>query len=195
MGKTLRHVITWHIIGLAWFALLPAALADSHSAKVLDDYGLNPGDLLGITVWKEPDLARQTLVLPDGSFTFPLVGDVEAAGRSVAEVRTELTERLNNYIPEPVVTVTVEQALGNKVFVLGQVGRSGEIIVGSQLDITQALAIAGGFTPFAQVNDISVLRRVDGNLLSIPFRYSDIEKGKRLNQNILLQPGDVVIVP
>ncbi len=182
--------------GLA-LATLPAAplAAATQAGATSEAYGVNPGDILAVTVWKEEDLQRQVLVLPDGMISFPLAGDIPAAGRSVAEIRAELTERLSRFIPDPVVTVTVEQALGNKYYVLGQVQRPGEFVVGSQLDVAQALAVAGGFTPFAQVNDIKILRREDGRLRAIEFRYGDIEKGKRLEQNFLLNPGDVVVVP
>ncbi|RMF97832.1 MAG: polysaccharide export protein [Gammaproteobacteria bacterium] len=176
--------------------LAPASLPAAPPADASGDaYGVNPGDVLAVTVWKEEDLQRQVLVLPDGTISFPLAGDVRAAGRSVAQIRAELTERLSRFIPDPVVTVTVEQALGNKYYVLGQVQRPGEFVVGSHLDVTQALAVAGGLTPFAQANDIKILRREHGQLRAIEFRYGDIEKGKRLEQNIVLQPGDVVVVP
>ena len=181
------------VLGIAGIGA--TAYAAEHTGPDTTGYGVNPGDVMVITVWKEEDLQRQVLVLPDGQISFPLAGDVQAAGKSVAEIREELTDRLSKYIPDPVVTVTVEQALGNKAYVLGQVLRPGEFVAGSQLDVSQALAMAGGFTPYAQVNDIKVLRREDGVLRAIPFRYGDIEKGKRLDQNILLQAGDVIVVP
>ncbi len=172
----------------------PAGAQDP-APEPLDRYLINPGDVLAVTVWKEEDLARQALVLPDGSFSFPLVGDIHAAGRSIPAIRDELVAGLSRFIPDPVVTVTVEQVAGNKAYVLGQVQRPGEFVAGSRLDVTQALAMAGGFTPFAQVNDIKVLRRENGVLRAIRFRYGDIEKGKRLEQDVILKPGDVVIVP
>lgn len=191
------HVFRFLMIFSAALVLLaPASLPAAPSADATGDaYGVNPGDILAVTVWKEEDLQRQVLVLPDGTISFPLAGDIHAAGRSVAQIRAELTERLSRFIPDPVVTVTVEQALGNKYYVLGQVQRPGEFVVGSHLDVTQALAVAGGLTPFAQANDIKILRREHGQLRAIEFRYGDIEKGKRLEQNIVLQPGDVVVVP
>lgn len=167
----------------------------SDQAPVLDDYQVNPGDVLFVSVWKEEGLEREVLVRPDGKFSFPLAGDVDARGRSVEEIRIELTQRLERYIPDLVVSVAVIGINGNKVFVLGQVNRPGEIIANPQIDVMQAISIAGGTTPFAELNDISILRRTAAGPVSIDFRYNDVLKGKRLEQNIMLKAGDVVVVP
>lgn len=158
-------------------------------------YTINPGDLLEVSVWKELDLQRQVLVRPDGAFSFPLSGDIVAVGRTVAAIRNELTEKLEAFIPDLVVTVTVEEIRGNKVFVIGQVKNPGEIVMNPQVDVMQALSIAGGTTPFAQLNNIVILRRQNGTQTILEFRYSDIVKGQNLSQNILLEVGDVVLVP
>jgi polysaccharide export outer membrane protein len=158
-------------------------------------YTVNPGDILSVTVWKEPDLQRRVIVRPDGAFSFPLTGDIRAAGRSIEQIRIAVAERLEKYIPEPVVTVAVEEIAGNVVYVIGQVNRPGDFRTGSRVDVMQALAMGGGTTPFAQLGDIKILRRVGGRLIAIPFDYKDVEKGKRLEQNIVLQAGDVVVVP
>ncbi len=172
-----------------------AAQESPATAAAVAPYTINPGDVLSVTVWKEEDLQRQVLVRPDGSFSFPLAGDIDATGKSVAQVQTELIQRLEKYIPDPVVTIATEQILGNKVYVLGQVNRPGEFIANTRMDVTQALAMAGGFTPFAQKNDIKILRRFGTQARAINFKYGDIEKGKQLEQNILLQPGDTIVVP
>jgi polysaccharide export outer membrane protein len=158
-------------------------------------YTVNPGDILTISVWKEVDLIRQVIIRPDGAFSFPLVGDVRANGRSVEDIQEILKQRLERYIPDPVVTVTVDQILGHTVYVLGQVNRPGQFVAAGNIDVMQALALAGGTSVFANLDKIKILRRVNKNLIAIPFDYSDIEKGKRLHQNILLVPGDVVVVP
>ena len=160
-----------------------------------EPYTINPGDLLEISVWKEPDMQRQVLVRPDGAFSFPLSGDIRAEGRTVEAIREELTAQLASYIPNLVVTVMVAEARGNKIFVFGQVKTPGEFIVNPRVDIIQALSIAGGVTPFAQLNDIKILRRRNGQQRIIEFRYSDIVKGEKLEQNILLEVGDIVLVP
>lgn len=158
-------------------------------------YTINPGDLLEISVWKELDLQRQVLVRPDGAFSFPLSGDIVAVGRTVEDIRGELTNKLEAFIPDLVVTVTVEEIRGNKIFVVGQVKNPGEIVMNPQVDVMQALSIAGGTTPFAQLNNIIIIRRQNGVQTVREFRYNDIVKGQNLSQNILLEVGDVVLVP
>jgi polysaccharide export outer membrane protein len=159
-------------------------------------YTINPGDVLSVTVWKEEGLERQVLVRPDGAFSFPLAGEIQATDQSVEDVRNELVKRLSDYIPDPVVTVATESIQGNRVYVIGQVNRPGEFIASARIDVVQALSIAGGFTPFAQKNDVRILRRrADGVLNDISFRYGEVEKGRNLSQNLILEPGDVIIVP
>ena len=156
---------------------------------------VKPGDGLEISVWKEPDLQGPVLVTPDGSFSFPLVGQVDARGKTVSELQQVITERLAKFISDPVVTVSVREIRGNKVYVIGQVNRPGEFIVNPRVDVMQALSMAGGTTPFAALGDIIILRRTDKGKTALPFRYNDVVRGKRLEQNIDLQSGDVVVVP
>lgn len=158
-------------------------------------YLIQPGDVLSITVWKEPELARQVVVQPDGTISFPLAGNIQSEGETVVGLEGIVAERLERFIPDPVVTVAIEQNLGNTVYVIGQVQRPGVFNPSARIDVTQALSLGGGVTPFAQVDNIKILRRIDGKLVAIPFDFRDIEKGKRLQQNIYLEPGDVVIVP
>lgn len=170
----------------AWGGALPAR----------DPYRVNPGDVLQITVWKEPDLQRELLVNPDGHFSFPLAGDMVAEGKTVEQVRAELTEKLGRFIPDVVVTVAALQLNGNKVYVLGQVNRANEFVMTRTLDVLQAISMAGGPTPFAKLDDIRILRRGDqGTQIAIPFKYSDVQAGKKLEQNILLRAGDTIVVP
>ena len=184
----------------AWLAvvggLLVTAAPLQAQESAISAYKINPGDVLSVTVWKEEDLQRQVLVRPDGAFSFPLAGEIQATGKSVEDVREILVERLSEYIPDPVVTIATEAIQGNKVYVIGQVNRPGEFIAAARIDVVQALSIAGGFTPFAQKNDVLILRRgPDGSQQSMNFRYNEVEKGRDLQQNLVLRPGDVVIVP
>jgi polysaccharide export outer membrane protein len=159
-------------------------------------YTVKPGDVLSIQVWKEPDLQGPVLVRPDGAFSFPLAGQVDARGKTVAELQQIVTERLKKYISDPVVTVSIQEVRGNKVYVIGQVNKPGEFIVNPRVDVMQALSMAGGTTPFAALGDIMILRRVDGQQQqALPFRYTDVVRGRNLQQNIMLQAGDVVVVP
>jgi polysaccharide biosynthesis/export protein len=159
------------------------------------EYTVKPGDLLTISVWKEPDLQGPVLVRPDGAFSFPLAGQVDARGKTVMQLQQTVTDRLKKFISDPVVTVSVQEVRGNKVYVLGQVNRPGEFIVNPRVDVMQALSMAGGTTPFAALGDITILRRDGNEQRSLPFRYQDVARGRSLEQNVILQAGDVVVVP
>jgi polysaccharide biosynthesis/export protein len=158
-------------------------------------YIIQPGDILEISVWKEKDLQRDVVVLPDGSLSFPLAGEIQASNKTVEQLRKEIGTRLAKYIPGAVVTVSAKQIQGNKIYVVGKVARPGEYAASRYVDVMQALSIAGGVTPFAAVNSIQVLRRVNGVQTAIPFKYSRVERGHSLKSNIILQSGDVVVVP
>ena len=132
---------------------------------------------------------------PDGMLSFPLVGDVQAEDRTVEEIRTELVKRLTKYIPNPNVSVAVMKVLSYKIYIVGRVNKPGEYLIGHYTDVLQALSLAGGLTPFAAGNDIKVIRRVKGQQQVFPFRYGDVQQGRDLEKNILLQRGDVVMVP
>jgi polysaccharide export outer membrane protein len=159
------------------------------------NYVLRPGDMLTVSVWKETELTGDVLIRPDGGMSFPLAGDLLAAGRTVVELTTLLEKRIRKYEPDALVTVVVKTATGNRVYVIGKVNKPGDFPLFGPLDVMQALSLAGGATPFANTNAIRVLRREGDRQSSIPFRYTDVEHGHNLRQNILLQSGDTVVVP
>lgn len=179
----------------AWLAVLPAIVlaAPGHAQEV--GYTVKPGDTLVISVWKEPDLQGEVLVTPDGAFAFPLVGQIEARGKTVTQLQQAITERLSKYISDPVVTVSVRDIRGNKVYVIGQVNKPGEFIVNPRVDVMQALSMAGGTTPFASLGNIIILRRKGTQQEALRFDFTEVAKGKNLGQNIELTAGDVVVVP
>ena len=158
-------------------------------------YRLGAEDVMLVSVWKDEHLTREVVVRPDGVFSFPLVGDVQAEDRTVEEIRADLVKRLTRYIPNPNVSVAVMKVLSYKVYVVGRVNKPGEYLIGHYTDVLQALSLAGGLTTFAAENDIKVIRRIKGQQQVFPFRYGDVRKGHDLEQNILLQRGDVVMVP
>jgi polysaccharide export outer membrane protein len=160
-----------------------------------DDYLLQPGDTLMVSVWKETELSGEVLVRPDGGITVPLGGEIEAAGHTVEEVRSVIDERLRKFIPRPEVTVVLRQSLGNQIFVIGKVNRPGQYPINRPVDVMQALSLAGGMTPFAATDDIRVLRREGQRQITLRFRYDDIVHGRALDQNIVLHSGDTVVVP
>lgn len=192
----LSHIMVVHrCILLAVLSLASASVLADPPASAHFVYHLLPGDLLDISVWKEPDLHQEVIVRPDGGLSFPLVGEVDTTGKSVAEVRDVLVERLKRYIPTPVVTVALKAIGGNVVYVLGKVNHPGEFPMVKAVDVMQALALAGGTTPFAALNDIVILQRQNGQERAIHFHYSDVERGHNLSQNIVLESGDTVVVP
>jgi polysaccharide export outer membrane protein len=158
-------------------------------------YTLQPGDKIDVSVWGEEKLQREILIRPDGKFSFPLTGEVNAMGRTVADIQTELTSKLVTYIPEAVVTVSVTGIGGNRIFVIGQVTKPGNFELNQRLNVLQALSLAGGTTPFAALNDIIIIRGSGREQRVFRFGYDEIKRGRNLEQNIELENGDVVIVP
>jgi polysaccharide export outer membrane protein len=173
--------------------VIPARSADSPSPPAA--YHLQPGDVLDVSVWKEQDLQREILIRPDGGFTFPLAGEIDATGKTVEDVRALLAERLQRFVPSPVVTVAVKAINGNHIYVLGKVNHAGEFPFSRAVDVMQAISLAGGTTSFAALNDIVILRRQNGQEHALRFRYTDVSRGRDLAQNIQLQSGDTVVVP
>ena len=158
-------------------------------------YRLGAEDVMLISVWKDEQLTREIVVRPDGMFSFPLVGDIQAEDRTVEDIRLDLVKRLSKYIPNANVSVAVTKVLSYKIYVVGRVNKPGEYLIGHYTDVLQALSLAGGLTPFAAENDIKIVRRIKGRQQTFPFRYGDVRRGNDLEQNILLQRGDVVMVP
>jgi len=173
-------------------AVLSAAAAQETPQS---EYRVNAGDNLEISVWKEEDLQREVRVRPDGMISFPLAGELAASGRTVVEITRDLEARLARYIPDLVITVTVVEVAGNQVFVIGQVARPGVFVMNPQLDVVQALSLAGGLTPFAQQKAIRILRREEGAQIAIRFDYTEVLQGRSLEQNIPLKSGDIIVVP
>jgi polysaccharide biosynthesis/export protein len=181
-----------------WLPLMLMALCGQAWAgdpAATSGYKLQPGDVLTVNVWKETDLQGEALIRPDGAMSFPLAGELQAAGHTVAELTVMLDERIRKYVPDAVVTVSVKMTSGDRVYVIGKVNHPGDFPLIRPIDVMQALSLAGGATPFADTNAIRILRRDGDHLSSISFRYGDVEKGRKLAQNILLQSGDTVVVP
>lgn len=189
--KFLVTILTLVITSLALHTRTFAA----EGSKAVDHYKIQSGDVLLVSVWKEEDLIQEVIVRPDGQITFPLVGEAKAAGNSIENLRLLISDRLKKYIPDPVVTVSVRQLAGNTIYVIGKVNRPGVFPIVRDVDVMQALSLAGGTSTYAALNDIKILRRENGKLRALSFKYAEVEKGKRLEQNIVLRAGDVVVVP
>jgi polysaccharide export outer membrane protein len=162
---------------------------------VPDDYKIGPQDLVRIDVWKEPDISRTIPVRPDGKISLPLLNDVQAAGLTAMQLAGNIRDALIKYITNPQVTVTVTEINSKRVFVTGEVARAGALSLLPNMTILQALSSAGGFTQFARLTKIYVLRTEDGKQVKHPFNYKEVIKGDHPEENILLQPGDVIVVP
>jgi len=158
-------------------------------------YQIGPEDVLEISVWKEDGLKKEVLVRPDGGISFPLIGEIHAMGKTEGQLQKEITQRLNKFIPDPVVSVSVIKVAGNKIYVIGKVNKPGDYTTGRYVDVLQALSMAGGLTPFAAENSIKVLRKEGGKDLVFQFRYAQVKNSENLEQNIQLKGGDVVVVP
>ena len=171
------------------------AQGNANAAAAAATYTLQPGDEIEVSVYGEMELQRKMLIRPDGKFSFPLAGEVNAMSRSVADVQGELTSKIRPLIPEAVVTVSVTGLDGNRAYVIGQVTKAGAIPLNPRINVLQALSLAGGTTPFAALNDIIILRGSGREQKAFRFAYDEIKKGRNLEQNIQLENGDVVLVP
>jgi polysaccharide export outer membrane protein len=158
-------------------------------------YKIGPQDLLKIDVWKEEQLTRTVPVRPDGKITLPLLNDVQAAGLTPMELAGVISDQLKKYITNPQVTVSVTEINSRRVYVTGEVSKSGAYTLLPHMTVLQALSSSGGFTQFARVKNIYVLRTENGKQVKMPFNYREAVRGKNPEQNIELLPGDVIVVP
>lgn len=159
------------------------------------EYKIGPNDVLRIDVWKEPDITRTIPVRPDGKISLPLLNDVQAAGLTSLELGAAIREGLKRYINDPQVTVTVTEIHSRRVYVTGEVTRPGAFPLLPDMTVLQALSSSGGFTQFAKIKNIYVLRQENGKQVKHPFNYKQVVAGKKPEDDILLQPGDVIVVP
>ena len=189
-----KYLILFGIVMLAVGLSATSMAQQEHQARQ-KAYTVKPGDRLEVSVWNEPELSSKLLVAPDGGIAFPLVGEINVIGKSIVAIRQEISDRLSRYISDPIVTVTIEEVLGNMVYVLGQVNKPGQFVVNPMVDVMQALSMAGGTTAYASLNNIIILRRNGQQQEAIRFRYGDVVSGKNLSKNVVLQAGDVVVVP
>ena len=183
---------------LRCFALLLTILFSGLSVAASSaepGYRLQPGDIIHVSVWREEGLDQDVLVRPDGGISFPLVGNLQAKGLTVDELASAISRKIQRYIPGPMVTVSVKQIVGNVIHVIGRVNKPGPFVIPGDVNVIQALAMAGGLTPYAEEKDIKILRTEHGKQRAIPFNYREVENGENLDQNIRLHAGDVVVVP
>jgi len=209
----MRRMNLWVVIGLMAAAMPVRAQQDENKQKpaeanggaaqtapkkpATDDpnYVIGPQDVLDISVWKEPELTRPVPVRPDGKISMPLLNDVQAAGKTPLQLAADITTGLKKFVTDPQVTVIVTTINSQRVFILGEVNRAGAYPLLPNMTVLQALSSAGGFTIYANLKKIYVLRVEDGKQVKHPFNYKDVLAGKAADQNIIVRPGDTIVVP
>jgi len=175
--------------------LIPPTELKSTSLHPGQDYIIGPGDLLGISVWRDDSLTRTVVVLPDGKIQFPLIGELVAGGKSVAQLKQEFVEKLSRYVVDADISVEVKQSNSLFIYIIGRVNGPGRQMLVADTTVLQALAMAGGLNPFAEKDDIKIFRKDKDRTLVYSFRYSQVVSGNYLDDNLLLQRGDVIVVP
>lgn len=188
----LKRLLMLIVLSTVSFISISAEVTESADSS---SYLIGPGDLLSISVWKEEDMQLEVLVRPDGEITFPLVGEIKAGGHTTKALSDEIVRKLKKYIPNPNVTVSVLQSVSNKIYVIGKVNRPGEFVATGYMDVLQALTMAGGLTPFADSDEIKIIRRTHSGEKVKLFDYEEVISGERLDMNIILKAGDTVVVP
>lgn len=172
----------------------PMGGAKEAGAAVGPDYIIGPDDVLHVSVWKETDLTSTLPVRPDGKISMPLLDDVQAAGLTPMQLANSLTEKLKKFMADPRVTVVVTQMNSQKIYITGEVTHTGAMALTPNMTVLQAVASAG-FTQFANTKGIYVLRTENGRQQKLPFNYKQVVKGEAMAQNVLLRPGDTIVVP
>lgn len=193
----LQMIRTRSIYGIIAVAVVLAAgivQAQDPASQAAGEYVIGVEDVLSISVWREPELASSVGVRPDGKITFPLVGDVQAEGRTPQQLTADITEALRTFIKEPVVTVIVDEINSFKVYVLGEVTTQGELLLRRKTRFLEALALAGGLTNFADKSKIILIRYEDGRDTRLRIDYQQVVKGDGSSSNFYLKPGDTIIV-
>ncbi len=190
-----KHFLILFSLSLIISLIIPQ-ISVSQEKIARTPYKIGPGNVLEILTWKEPDFSREeVLVRNDGMLTFPLLNDIEAAGRTTMDLKIEIEEKLKDYVSNPVVTVTVRTLTVKKFYILGEVVNTGEYDLNKELTVLQAFALAGGFTEWASKKEIILLRKEKGEEKIIRVNYKNIVKGRDFSENIKLIADDTVIVP
>ena len=178
-----------------WQAIASTDDTEGEKISVEDEYIIGSADILEIHVWREPDLSRTIPVRPDGKITLPLLNDVQASGLTPLELKAGIEKGLAKFVESPTVSVGVQEIHSKNIFVLGQVESPGQYPLQQGLTVLQALSLAGGLAEWADKGDVVILRKENGKQRRIKFNYKNISKGKHLEKNIVLRPGDTIIVP
>ncbi len=178
-----------------WFCLLITVFMGSTTVNAAEKYLIGPGDLLDISIWKDESLSRVVTVLPDGTIAFPLIGEVAAADKTVAQLQEELEKKISRFVPDPVLSLIVQQVNSLQIYVVGRVNNPGRFMLNTNVDVLQALTMAGGLNPFAKRSKVKIMREQNGRTTIYNFDFDEVAKGENLEQNITLRRGDVIVAP
>ncbi|MBI5556855.1 MAG: polysaccharide biosynthesis/export family protein [Deltaproteobacteria bacterium] len=185
------------VCGFCLLLLITVSLSGAEESPLLsgEPYELGPGDVLDISVWKDEAQTKTVVVLPDGTISFPLIGEVMAAGKTVGQLKEEIRQKVSTFVPDPVLTVIVHQVNSMLIYVVGRVNNPGRFLLSTNINVLQALTMAGGLNPFAKRDKITIMREGAGETKIFTFNYDEVAAGENLTQNIRLRRGDVVVVP
>lgn len=167
----------------------------SASTSLHSDYTIGPGDILDISVWKEAALTKLVTVMPDGKISFPLIGQITAKDLTIAELKASIEQKIIRYVPNPNLSVAIHKVNSFYIYVVGKVNKSGRFELNANINVLQALAMAGGLNPFAKKSKIKIFRENPRGTLIYDFNYDEVSQGKNLSQNIRLKRSDVIVVP
>ena len=174
-----------------------SAAVDTAVNAATDDpnYIIGPEDELIVSVWKEPDITRSVPVRPDGKISLALLNDVQATGLTPMQLGSAITDKLKNFISEPQVTIIVTRINSQRIFIVGEVARAGIYTLAPNMTALEAISTAGGFSPFAKRTKVFILRKENGTVATIPFNYKQAVRSHRPELDIMLKPGDRIVVP
>lgn len=177
--------------------LIDFPLPQIDGQRVVDEYRIGPEDVLEIMVWKNADLTRTVTVRPDGKVSLPLIGDVQASGLTTDQLKTVVTQRMKEYIETPQVSILVSTINSYFYYILGEIAKPGKYQLKERTTVLQAISMAGGFTPFASRNGMSLFRKdpVSSNEIKLRIRYDDIISSADPKKNLFIQSGDTIVVP
>ena len=190
-----RNYLTATILLITLITATPQWAADQPPITTNRDYIIGPGDTIDISVWNNEALTKQVTVLPDGKIHFPLIGEVVMGGKTLVDLEKELKQKIGTFVPAPDLTVMVQQVNSMLIYVIGKVNRPGRFALNTNINVLQALTMAGGLNTFAKRNKIKIFREENGKTHIFQFKYDEVTEGENLEQNVELKRGDIVVVP
>jgi polysaccharide export outer membrane protein len=192
-----RNIYLFVFLMTVFVMVLPVQAAQKAvvQASPKGDYVMGPGDVLNISVWNNEALTKTVTVLPDGKIHFPLINEVVVGGKTLTAFEKELKTKLHPFVPDPEISVMVNQVNSMLIYVIGKVNKPGRFVLNTNINVLQALATAGGLNTFAKRSKIKIFRETGGKTRIFAFDYDDVTDGEHLEQNIMLNRGDVVVVP